>query len=442
MNNLLGHGVIDYVVVFLFILYSIYAGLTKPHRILYILPASLSFFFFIEIGPRLTPDKLVPAIFIVFTIFNKGIGYFFNNERPKRWLLIVFLLILLSSIIGAVSTSYYANHLKSSFINTRLIIQLIGYTNYILIFIIARKECGNPDGKRRLITSFFATTIILCLYGVYQYYANEFGWPYRGIVYSANKSGFGGFSSAKDLIFRVNSFANEPKRLTYFILIGIIINLKYFQEIRSRIGLLFTALLLVLHFVILWLTYSTSIYFASALFLVFLIYYLFFISFDKKLSTILITVVSISAITLFIKRDYIQRIYSIRVEEQLENDEIRAEVYGQKYLLENPDQFLFGFGPGMYNFVLAKRYPGKAGILNNGTYIVPFNSDIIIFLFDFGFIGLIIMLHPFISIITKRDYQSNSFSIYILLLYCVSIVLSPTATLFYFLGAFEGEFDR
>ena len=135
MNNLLGHGVIDYVVVFLFILYSIYAGLTKPHRILYILPASLSFFFFIEIGPRLTPDKLVPAIFIVFTIFNKGIGYFFNNERPKRWLLIVFLLILLSSIIGAVSTSYYANHLKSSFINTRLIIQLIGYTNYILIFI-------------------------------------------------------------------------------------------------------------------------------------------------------------------------------------------------------------------------------------------------------------------------------------------------------------------
>ncbi|PCI99613.1 MAG: hypothetical protein COB15_03890 [Flavobacteriales bacterium] len=439
-DNLIGHGFIDYAFVFFMIAYAYWAGQTKPHRILYILPACISCFFFIPLGSMLTADKLVPIIYIGSVILSKGANYFSsNNNNDNSWVGRVWLLIAFSVIIGFLYTNYYASYINTPLIKTRLLIQIISYSNFILIFIIIRKECTKLYGKQRLLKAFIITTTVLCFYGIYQYFAHQFGWSYRGIVYSANKTGFGGFQGGENLVFRVNSFANEPKRLTYFLVISLIILFKYKNELIKKIKLLPYCFLFIIHGTVLWLTYSTSIYISIGVFLLFLMIYTLFINFNKTLFRQLTVLIVLGLSTYLYQKVYLDTLYEVRVDKQLEQEEIRAELKGQEFILDYPEMFILGIGPGNYNFALAKEYPGKSGLSGHGRFLIPFNSALMTYMFDFGIIGLFLLLIPFLKILFNNKIASkNDFSIFIIFLYCTAITLNPSSTLFFFIGAFEG----
>ena len=443
IDNLIGHGLIDYLFVFFMMSYAYYAGQTKPHRILYILPACLSCFFFIPVGSNLTADKLVPVIFIISIILSKGANYFsLSNKKNNGWIGKMWILIVFSIIIGFLYTNYYAYYINSPFIKTRLIIQIISYINFILLFIIARKECSKVNGKQILLKSFIITTTILCFYGVYQNFAHQFGLPYRGIVYSANHAGYGAFndSSGSGGVFRVNSLANEPKRLTYFLVISLIILFKYRKKVINKTNLIVYLFLFTIHGIVLWLTYSTSIYISIAVFLIFLMLYILLISYNKVLFQQLSILLIIGGSTYFYQKVYFDSLYEIRVDKQLEREEIRVEIKAQEFLFNYPEMFILGLGPGNYNFALAKEYPGKAGLSGNGQYLRPFNSAIVTYLFDLGIIGLFLIISPFLLILfNNRVASKNEFSIFVIFLYCAAITLNPSATLFLFIGAFEGN---
>lgn len=357
----------------------------------------------------------------------------------NKWISKVWLLIAFSIIIGLLYNNYYSNYVKSPFIKTRLLVQFMSYINVLLLFIIARKECSKINGKQLLIKSFLFTTTILCIYGVYQYFAHQYGWPYRGIVYSESKVGFGGYQDSNELIFRVNSLANEPKRLTYFMVISIIILFKYRRNILKKINIFSYLILIGLHSIILWLTYSTSIYISIAVFIAFLLFYVIFINYNKTLFRQLSFFLVIGLSTYFYQKVYFDSLYEVRVDKQLEHEEVRAEVKGQEFILSYPEHFIFGVGPGIYNFALAKEFPGKAGLAGKGKFLIPFNSALITYLYDFGIIGFCIFLIPFIQIFFNTKIASkNEFSIFVIFLYCTAITLNPTPTLFVFIGAFEG----
>jgi hypothetical protein len=439
MNNVLGHGLIDYLFVFFMIGYAYYAGITKPHRILYILPACLSCFFFLPFGSNLTADKLVPIIFIISVILSKGTNYFSVENGNNKWISKIWLIITFSSVVGVVYTNYYANFIKSPLINSRLVIQIISYINAVLIYIIVRKEITKTGGVNLLLKSFLITTSILCCYGIYQYFAHQYGLPYRGIVYSEYKTGFGGFHDSDDVIFRVNSLANEPKRLTYFLVLSLIILFKFRKKITGRLNFLWYAITVLIHIIVLWLTYSTSIYFSITIFIILLFLYTLFVKFNKilfrQLSFILIGGVGLY----FYQSSYFDKIYKTRVDKQLEHEEVRAEIYGQKFITSYPEMLILGFGPGVYNFALAKEYPNKAGIVNKGKMLRPFNSGVMTYLFDFGVIGLFLIFYPFIQILfNTRISIKNEYSIFVIFLFCTAVTLLPTPTLFFFLGAFDG----
>jgi hypothetical protein len=440
-DNLVGHGLIDYLFVLFMLAYAYYAGQTKPYRILYILPACLSFFFFIPLGSNLTADKLVPAVFIVSVILSKGANYFsITNKKANNWVGRMWLLIAFSAIIGSIFSNYYEGYVISPFFKTRLIIQLIGYINCLLIFIVIRKELSKVDGKRTALTAFLVTTTILCIYGLYQYFAHQFGLPYRGIVYSANSTGFGGYQDSDDLIFRVNSLANEPKRLTYFLVISIIILIKYKSQLLKKINITTYFSLVGIHGIVLWLTYSTSIYVSIFVFVIFLILYTLFIKFNKALFRQLIFLLVLGTGTYLYQKVYFDKLYTVRVDKQLEREEVRAEVKGQEFILNNPEMFIIGFGPGIYNFALSKAYPEVAGLSEHGTFLIPFNSGLMTYLFDFGLIGFYLLLYPFMQILlNKRVASKNEFSIFVVFMYCTAITLNPSITLFFFIGAFEGD---
>ena len=438
--NLIGHGLIDYVFVFFMLAYAFLAGITRPHRILYILPACLSCFFFIPVGSNLTADKLVPAIFIVTIFLSKGPNYFSTSKKnANTWVGNMWIMIAVSAIVGSIYTDYYAGFVKSPFISTRLIIQTVSYINLLLLFIIARKEISKPKGKELLLKSFVITTTLLTIYGIYQYFAHQLGLPYRGIVYSASSTGFGGYYDSQDIVFRVNSFANEPKRLTYFLVISLIILLKYRKQIISRLNSLLFYVVVLAHAVVLWLTYATSIYISVSIFIIFLLIYSIFIDFNQSLFKQLFLFLIIGASFYSYQKIYFDQLYEIRVDKQIEKEEVRAEVKGQKFMMNYPEMFVLGIGPGNYNFALSKEYKGKAGLAENGRYLVPFNSGIMTYIYDVGIIGFLLIFYPFILILMNNKVASkNDFSIFVVFLFCTAITLNPGTTLFLFIGAFEG----
>jgi len=447
-DNLIGHGTYDYLVIILLLLYAFWAGQTKPHRILYILPACISFFFFIEIGPRLTPEKLIPMVFIVSTVLSKGTNYFAVSKSNlvkniNAWISKMWILLIVSSIIGVIYTKYYSNYINSPIINTRLIIQLIGYINIFLIYIIVRKECSKSNGIQILIKAFIVTTTIHCAYGVYQYYAHQFGWPYRGIVYSANSTGFGGFQMG-ELTFRINGFANEPKRLSYVLGIGILLLLSIKKHFIKKYTSLLFWILVIVHFVCLWLTYSTSIYLSIAIFIGALTIHTLFFNYDKRIIQLLFLGTLVSISFYYYNKVYVEDIYESRVEAQQETK--RTEIYALEFISANPEMFLFGLGPGIYNFALAKEYPGETGLLENGTFIVPINSGIITYIYDFGLWGVLLIISPFLRMFSKNiKFSSSTISSLafptILFVYCICLTLNPFSTIILLIGAFDGNIN-
>jgi len=440
-DNLIGHGLLDYLFVLFMLSYAYWAGQTKPHRILYILPACLSCFFFIPFGSNLTADKLVPVMFIGSVVLSKGISYFsIKKKMNNSWIGKIWLMILTSIIVGIMYLIHYSNYIESPLINTRLIVQVIGYINIALIYIIVRKECSIEKGKKLLLKSFIITTSILCFYGIYQYIAHLYGLPFRGIVYSAGETGIGVFSDAEsDVVFRINSFANEPKRLTYFLFVGLIILFKYREEIITKINVIYYVIIVMIHITVLWLTYSTSIYISIGIFAFCLMLYVIFVKYNKALFRQLLFFIFLGFVVFLYQKSYVERLYDARVSKQLEAEEIRTEVIGQKFILTYPEMLIIGVGPGVYNFALTKEYP-ETPLVGRGTWLLPFNSGLMTYLYDFGVIGFCLLLFPFAEILFNRKISvGNEFSIFVVFLFCTAITLNPAPTLFFFIGAFDGH---
>lgn len=439
--NVIGHGIIDYIIVFAFLAYALYAAFTKTERILNVLPAAVSFFFFIEVGPRLTPDKLMPTVFLGAVVLRMGWGYFKTNKPAfmSKWPLVFFIVLLISAFVGTYTTAYFRDLLSSPQLNTRLFVQIISYFNVLLIFLIVRRECIVLGSTDKLLKSFVWTTTILTVYGFYQYFANQLGLPFRGIVYAEGAVGTANVKTIDDMMFRVNSFANEPKRLTYFMVVGSLILLKFKSYYFSHLGRLFTWLLIIGHLVILWWTYSTSIYFSVAIFLAGLLIYSVFINYNRRLFNSLIVTILIGGAGYLYQSQELDELYEVRVEEQLEYEEVRQEYYGWDYLVKYPGHFVTGLGPGMYNFALAVEFPGLGGLTSNLSGLKPFNSALLVYLFDFGIVGFFIILFPMVLIFFNKRLANNRFSVFVFFIYCTAITLDPTPTLFLLLGAFDAE---
>ena len=184
MGSILGHGILDYVVVIGLTLYAVYAGLTKPHRILYIMPATLTFFFFIQSFISITPLKIVPFAFIGAALVSQKPRYF-QISRINKWSKAVLIVIIISIVVGWVIKEDIAVIAKYT-PEKRLIVQLFSYVGFLLIYWILRKECHNQERFKLFLDAFIWTTTILCIYGLYQVVANQFGLPFRGIVRTEN----------------------------------------------------------------------------------------------------------------------------------------------------------------------------------------------------------------------------------------------------------------
>ncbi|MEA5476923.1 hypothetical protein VB774_04750 [Pseudanabaena galeata UHCC 0370] len=454
--QLYGQGIWDYIVLAIFAAVTIWIAFTKPYRIIYILPACLTFYFFIEMGTRWTPEKIVPPIFILSLILNPHVK--FNLEIFKdSWFRSFLIVVFMATIWGLFSSENYAIlegknfSFQSPFFRT--IIQMFTYLNYLLIYSIIWYNSQNIDRILSFFRFYIGTTTFLCLYAGYQILAYNISLPFRGIVYNADKVGIGAFKSAEDLIFRVNSFCIEPKQFSITLAISIIllivsldIHQKQFEiKLFSRNFLSY--FLILIHSICFFLTYSSSTYISVSIFVIF--YLMINISkngFSKSVNLIMLCIVVFLIIYLLFDLKFFDDIFQSRISNQLNTR--RLEYYALDLILRKPELIVFGVGLGNYNFLLNQEFAGSAGVFEGG-FLDVLSSHLLTILFDIGLVGASILWFPALKLVlnyTNRlfdSYKNNSIYIYdifsylFLGLFFIAIFLNPTSTYLAFLAAFR-----
>ncbi|MEO1588476.1 MAG: O-antigen ligase family protein, partial [Bacteroidota bacterium] len=256
-----------------------------------------------------------------------------------------------------------------------------------------------------------------------------------------------------NFIFRINSLANEPKRLSYVLMAAVVILLSlqkdyklFFRKKWMLWGCIF------LHVICTFWTYSTSIYISIAVFFGLMLVKSYRAAYHRyyyKISVLIVFgVVAILALSPGL-RERLMLIYELRVESQLNQLEgdlyVRTEVDAIEYLKLHPYQAVLGLGPGNYNFAVEEAFgPGK-GV--NGGVLFALNSALLTLLMDFGIFGFILFgRHFFTHILDRPRYHSEiarkTAIPLIIFFFCVCITLNPLMIYFFFLGALDANLIR
>ncbi len=444
--NLIGHGPIDYLVVIGMVAMAFWFGLTNPQKILWLLPAATTFYFFIRVVTLLTPIKLVPFFFLLGVAIRGEKGYL--RIQNRQWHIWVILLIAFATILGAIYLPTFKLIVPSPHTKTRLIVQLINYVNLVFIYFIVYRETRKAGGLGILFKSYLYTTSFLCLYGVYQWVASQTGLPMRGIVY--NEDLVNAALDFENFIFRINSFANEPKRLSYILTISIVIMLSgkgYYRFFFKNKWVYY--LVLGLHLICIFWTYSTSIYASIAVFVGLMlllsirrVYHRFY----YQISLLSLLLVSIVLVSLPLLRERLLLLYELRIESQVSQIDgdvyVRTETDAINFLKLKPYHIPLGVGPGNYNFAFHEALGWNKGV--TGVYLYPLNSSLITIIMDFGLMGLLIFCkHIFAQVFTRPRYRSELsrrtvFQV-IIMFFCISITLNPLPIYFMFIAAYDAD---
>lgn len=454
--QLYGQGIWDYIVLAIFSVVTIWIGFTKPHRILYILPACLTFYFFIESGTRWTPEKIVPSIFLLSLSLNTRVKLNLKifYDPWFKWFLLI---ILTSAILGVFNSNSYIDTVTetSSFQSPffRTIIQMFTYMNGLLIYSIVWYNSKNIGNVLIFFKSYVITTTFLCFYAGYQLLASAIHLPFRGIVYSAGKVGIGAFAASGSVILRVNSFCVEPKTFSAILFASIILLLCYL-DIRPQISRFkrgsenfLSYLLIVIHGIFLFLTYSSSSYIATGIFITFyLIINIFKNTFRKSFNLLILLIIAFLIVYLSLGSNFIDGILQSRINDQLGTR--RVEYYAWDLILRKPELAIFGVGLGNYNFLFAQEFKGTVGVFGTG-YLDVLSSGLVTHFFDIGIIGMIILWIPAWNLFLKvLNYSSeviriwDIFSYVFLGLFFVYLFLNPFSIYLAFLGAFRGLINQ
>lgn len=365
-----GYTRFDPVIVLLGTLYAAYLLSTRPVRLMAFLPFALSVYFFIPLLTYLTLWQTVPLLLI-------GRLTYFYRVRLSAWArpVIVLLVLLFGMSLG------YAVLIGAD--TDRAIIRSLFYFSAIALFLFSYEMALKQEGYDLFIRGLVAVAILYAIYGAYQIFAFYTGLPVRGIVYGPNSSGLVASESG---IPRINSLANEPKRLGYVMFLGALACFTLAQErfgktrLRLKIAGGMALALSVL-------TFSGSYFLAIALFVggATLLY-------PNRMQRAMLAGVVFAGLGLVLGpgqviidalQSGVER-RALEVEVGLEGKVVyRQEFFAIDYLANHPLRAITGVGVGQYYRVLNKEYGTGVGFNEFGG-LMPLNSMLLEMLFDIG----------------------------------------------------------
>jgi len=396
-----GYTPLDPLVVLWGTLLAIWYLQKAPVKLIGFMPTALSLWFFVPVVTNLTLWQTVPLL-LTGRILLKG-GW----RLPRSIQPMIFILMMIFAISAGFALVAGAD-------GTRAIIRIVYYVGILATLAFAYEMGRRPDAYEILLKGLIVMGVVYAVYGAYQIVAFYTGLPVRGIVYSASGGSIMAFEGG---LLRINSFANEPKRLGYVLFLAAMacVFLARMRPARRARQLRWTAVGI---FGISIMTFAGSYFIAIVLFGsgVLLLYpsratvYVF--------GAVVIGVgVSVAVPDLgileAIQHGYVRR--SAEIELGLDGKVVyRQEFFAWDYLANNPIPFLTGVGVGQYFSVLNNTYGVGAGYDELGG-LMPLNSNFLELIFDLGLIAAVLIYGGLILLVFRLRRAGETF-------FCLSLL--------------------
>jgi hypothetical protein len=372
---LIGYSILDPVVVSGFTLYCLWLLSQSPVRLFLFFPAVLSLYFIIPSITLITLWQTVPALLFLRGVFGRGLKF-----PPRLWLGLQLLLVVVA--LSVIWPLFAGGDL------TRALIRLFYFITLFSLFSFSYELGSHPKALRFLISGLIITGIVYSLYGVYQLIAVRMGLPVRGIVYGDSPVSL---LPVQGAFARINSFANEPKRLGYVLFLA---SLASFYTAVASPRKIYYIIFGLLSLAVSFFTFSTSFFAAVLVFLVLAA------TLQPKYAVLSLFLFGLLAgfLALF-SLDSLIDAFSGLFDARLAELEIGIDgrfVYRQEFfafdlLGKDPLYALFGVGLGQYFRVLSGEYGFGVGIGLDGRTLLPLNSVPLELIFDLGLIVAVVV---------------------------------------------------
>lgn len=410
---LIGYTLFDPVFVLAGTAYAILLLSKNSEKLFVFLPLAFSLYFILPAVGYLTLSRTIPLLLIVRLII---LGRFHTSPTVNNFLVPLVLILAASFLIAPVLGAD----------QTRVFVRFLYYVGMIALFLFCFEIGSRPGSDALLVKGFAMSAVVLTAYGGYQIVAHYTGLPFRGIVYGPNSSGY--FAEMFGLP-RVNSLANEPKRLGFVLFVGALACFKMAREIpRKRMRWTawgWSALLVSL------LTFSSSYFLTLVLFVPCL-----FLLYRPKLrpSIIFAGIIILAGLAIgpgmkiveVLGETYERRMAEISL--GLDGKVVyRQEFYAEEYLKRHPIQIISGVGVGRYYQVLNKEFGHGVGYSENGG-LAPLNSNVFEAVFDLGGIGAVLLYAGIFAVLVRLRLKGFDFlflSLLFLALHSLTILTLP-----------------
>jgi hypothetical protein len=396
-----GYTPLDPLVVLWGTLLAIWYLQKAPVKLIGFMPTALSLWFFVPIVTNLTLWQTVPLLLTGRMLLKGGL------RLPKSIQPVISILMIIFAISAGFAVVAGAD-------GTRAIIRIVYYVGILAILAFSYEMGRRPDAYEILLKGLVVMGIVYAVYGAYQIVAIYTGLPVRGIVYSASGGSVMAFEAG---LLRINSFANEPKRLGFVLFLAAMACIflarmrpaRRARQLRWAAGGIFGMSIM---------TFAGSYFAAIGLFgLAILLLYpsratVYFIS-----ALVIGVGVSVAVPELGIL-EAIQYGYERRVAEieiGLDGSVVyRQEFFAWDYLRNNPSSSLTGVGIGQYFSVLNNTYGVGAGYNEQGG-LMPLNSNFFELVFDLGMLAAVLIYGGLILLVVRLRRAGETF-------FCLSLL--------------------
>ena len=405
------------------IVYFAYMLITKKYNLLHVLVFVLPFLsWFYNIGLNLTMFQIIILIIITVNIISTSLG------KPKNLFHIQNNYVNVFIFYSIIVTLYMSNYIIEDFQQLggffrsegRFLSQIILWLIYFSLIPIVYNYIKSSESIFDYLKVYLNAIILLILLGWIQYFVYKTSGTdiFPLMLYNDGSAKSGIWQYMGSGLFRISSLGGEPKGFAQSLIMAFFIihiankfNYNFFK---------YDFFLKIIIVVTIFMTLATS---GFVLFTILLIVYYFSLLFlglariRLNLKTILISLTLIFSTTYMINKniDFFSSVLSERVLDR----NIGSEDYDQPiqdFLLDKPQYSIFGSGMGnIHN--LAEKYISSEYKHYMGNTIFVAKSGYLKLISELGFIGLFIFLliNFFLVKSLLLQYKSSNNSIYVII---------------------------
>jgi hypothetical protein len=398
-------------------------GFSIPQKLTLLVVFLLPFdCFSVDIGILVTPYQIAALVAILCSLMEGAIVGRGTLKKTSggKWLFLFLCVVFLSDLAGTYKLDSLGRmglewgHLRAS--GFRWIVLLFKLVFMVAVYLLFVQHCRT----RKFITACFncilISSLIVSLYGIYQFIGSYLGWPYTlvsTLEVLSQRQIMSAASPEMPMIHRIQSFAGEPKTMARFLWMAIIVGIyagysRHMLWGKKKLKLI----ILIINMIVLILTFSTS----GWLVLLCSLPIVFFIlnrTFTKVNYTRIIIIICLCIILASLPVKLISQdkgridVLSSRLRGTL-HDALFEEylpVVIVRFAFEIlPEHFFAGVGFGNFTFYLKDAYPRQI------THVYSVHNMYLNLLIETGIFGLLMFLF-FITSSVNSAYKLLSRSV-------------------------------